>query len=67
MQIDGATVNVAQPEIHNHLPETVVNMEANIETPATQVVVAHPKRAIQTIERDAETLEASRTITTYEP
>jgi hypothetical protein len=30
------------------------------------VVVAHPNRAVQTVERDPNTLEVTRTITTYE-
>ena len=35
--------------------------------PAAQVVFAHPSRAVQRVERDPQSLEIMRTVTTYDP
>lgn len=61
IEIPPAVVNVAAPEIHNHLPESSIT----IETPPASVVVTHPARAVQTVERDPETQEVLRTVTEY--
>lgn len=45
VHVDGSVINVAQPEIHNHLPEPVINIEATMpaqEAPDVQVNVAAP-------------------------
>jgi lambda family phage portal protein len=71
-------VDIKQGDVHVSLPEGCINLEATINTPEVragdvhvssapaQVVVAHPTRATQTIERDPDTLEATRTIINYE-
>jgi hypothetical protein len=63
-------------ENHIHVPEAaapVVQVDVaapavtvQAEVPPAQVVVSHPERAIQTVERDPNTLEVTRTVTTYE-
>jgi lambda family phage portal protein len=74
------TVNVAGPVIN--MPEqappvvnvagTTVNVPeqappvVNVEAAPAQVVMQHPKRAVQTFERDPDTLELTRGITDYE-
>ena len=70
------------PVINNHtnLPASVVNVANQVQpapvevtnhfeatVPAAQVVMQHPTRAVQTVERDPETDEITQTITTYEP
>jgi hypothetical protein len=56
VNVAGTTVNVPEQA------PPVVNVEA---APA-QVVMQHPKRAVQTFERDPDTLELTRGITDYE-
>lgn len=75
------TINVAQGDTHVTVPERSISIDATIQpapagdvhvragdvhVPATQVVIAHPTRAVQTVERDPETLEVVRSITEYE-
>lgn len=70
------TVNVqleAQPvQVTVNVPEQpapVVNVAApavTVDVQPAPVVMAHPARAVQTVERDPETLEVTKTITTYE-
>jgi len=67
--------------IENHVapaaaPDVTVQVEAimpdqaapvvNLDMPAPTVVVAHPRQAVQVVERDAESLEVIRTVTRYE-
>jgi lambda family phage portal protein len=71
----------AAPIINNHigLPTPVVNVENQVQptavevtnhfeatVPAAQVVMQHPTRAVQVVERDAATDEITQTVTTYE-
>lgn len=60
IDIPPTVVNLS-PEIHNHLPVP----DISIETPPASVVVAHPSRAVQTVERDPETKEVLCTVTDY--
>lgn len=74
------SVEVKAGDTAIHMPEGLVKLEATIntpevkftagdvyvETPPAQVVVAHPVRAVQTIKRDAKTLEATGSVTEYE-
>lgn len=65
-------------QVDVHVPEQaapVVNITNDIAAPGVTVevqpapvntVVTHPARAIQTVERDPQTLEVTRTLTTYE-
>lgn len=67
------------PTVNNYLPDqgaptvnvsvepTPVTLEATIEAPAApaQIIVQHPKRAVQTVERDKDG-EIRNTVTTYE-
>jgi hypothetical protein len=57
-------VNVEPPVVNVQVAAPEVNFTA--EVPPAQVVVAHPTKAVQTVERDPETLEVTRTVTTYE-
>jgi phage gp29-like protein len=57
-------VNVEPPVVNVQVAAPEVSF--NAEVPPAQVVVAHPNRAIQTVERDPNTLEVTRTVTTYE-
>ena len=56
-----------QVDVSNQVQPTAVEVTANFEAtmPAAQVVVAHPARAVQTVERD-DNDEITKTITTYE-
>jgi lambda family phage portal protein len=56
-------VNVTTPTPVVNVTAPAVNFEATV--PQAQVVVAHPTRAVQTVERDAND-EILRTVTTYE-
>lgn len=47
-------------------PAEVVVQVAAPEIPAAQVVMVHPARAVQHVERDPDTLEIIRTVTDYE-
>jgi phage gp29-like protein len=57
-------VHVEPPVVHVQVAAPEVTVQA--EVPPAQVVVAHPAKAIQTVERDPQTLEVTRTVTTYE-
>lgn len=57
-------VHVEPPVVHVQVAAPEVTVQA--EVPPAQVVVAHPSKAVQTVERDPQTLEVTRTITTYE-
>jgi phage gp29-like protein len=57
-------VNVEPPVVNVQVAAPEVTVQA--EVPPAQVVVAHPTKAVQTVERDPETLEVTRTVTTYE-
>ena len=59
------TVQPAEPPVVNVAAPAVSGTNEVQPAPVT-TVVTHPDRAIQTIERDPETLEALRTVTTYE-
>jgi phage gp29-like protein len=66
VQVDVAapSVTVTPPAVQVDVAAPAVTVQA--EVPPAQVVVAHPDRAIQTVERDPNTLEVTRTVTTYE-
>jgi hypothetical protein len=71
-------IEIRQGDTHVSLPEGCIKVENTIQpaevragdvhvtSAPAQIVVAHPTRATQTIERDPETLEATRTIINYE-
>jgi hypothetical protein len=66
VQVDVAapSVTVTPPAVQVDVAAPAVTVQA--EVPPAQVVVAHPTKAVQTVERDPETLEITRTVTTYE-
>lgn len=66
MRASDVVVNVAPAvvNVENSIPVPAVHLEAVI--PAAQIVMTHPKRAVQTVERDPTTLEIRRTQTEYE-
>lgn len=70
VNVAAAQVHVPAPVVNVSVPEAaapVVNVspQFHVETPPAQVTVAHPARAVQTVERDGETLEITRTVTEY--
>ena len=60
MALSCAVVNV-----ENSVPVPAVHLEAVI--PAAQIVMTHPKRAVQTVERDPTTLEITVGVTIRYP
>jgi lambda family phage portal protein len=68
IDVAAPVVNVAAADItvENIVEPTPVNVENNIAVPQAQVVVNSHKRSVQTVERDAETLEVTRTVTEFE-
>lgn len=52
------SVNIPEREVKVEnsvtVPEREINLEALIDVPAAQVVVAHPKKTVETIERDGD-------------
>jgi hypothetical protein len=64
VDVAAPAVTVAPPAVQVDVAAPAVTVQA--EVPPAQVVVAHPTRAVQTVERDPETLEITRTVTTYE-
>jgi lambda family phage portal protein len=55
-------VNVAN-QVHPTAVEVTANFEATV--PPAQIVMQHPSKAVQVVERDAETDEITQTVTTY--
>jgi hypothetical protein len=64
VDVAAPAVTVAPPAVQVDVAAPTVNVQADV--PPAQVVVAHPTRAVQTVERDPDTLEITRTVTTYE-
>jgi phage gp29-like protein len=64
VDVAAPSVTVTPPAVQVDVAAPAVTVQA--EVPPAQVVVAHPTRAVQTVERDPETLEITRTVTTYE-
>jgi phage gp29-like protein len=64
VDVAAPAVTVTPPAVQVDVAAPAVTVQA--EVPPAQVVVAHPDRAIQTVERDPDTLEVTRTVTTYE-
>lgn len=63
-QVQPAPVQV---DVVNQVQPTAVEVTANFATtvPAAQVVMQHPTRAVQTVQRDADTDEITATVTEY--
>ena len=56
----------AAPNVTVNVEPTPVTLEATVQSAPAQVVVQHPSRARQTVERDPHTQEILATVTHYE-
>lgn len=68
VQVDVHVPEQAAPiihnNIHNNIEPTPVTVQAH--PGETQIIIQHPTKAVQTVERDAETQEITATVTQYE-
>jgi hypothetical protein len=66
VNVAAPTVTVDAPIVNVAAPAVSVTNEVQPAPVNTVVTPTHPARAVQTVERDPQTLEVTRTLTTYE-